>query len=137
MRKAEREQNKTKRQSQIRNTKQGFVKENVGEFRYKPRGDWFTFAKVRKLCLLKQMRETSISQRHAQRIRPTSSAGTLLHTTVSRSDRKVFISFEICIFFLQKLIDFWPARGLYSPPGAVCGTFYYGLLKANTCSLQR
>ncbi len=43
---------KTKCRSRIRSTKQGFVKKNVGGFRYKPRGDWFSFAKVRKLCFL-------------------------------------------------------------------------------------
>ncbi len=64
-----RKENKTKRWSQIRSTNWGFVKKNVGGFRYKPRGDWFSFAKVRKLCFLcscKQTCETSISQRRAR-----------------------------------------------------------------------
>ncbi len=43
---------RTKRRSRIRSTKQGFVKKNVRGFRYKPRGDWFSFGKVRKLCFL-------------------------------------------------------------------------------------
>ncbi len=104
-----RRDNKTKRQSRIRSTNQGFVKKNVGGFHYKPRGDWFSFAKVRKLCFLcscKQTRETSISQRR------TRCAYFLRHpperlprTTVSRSERKVFITFEIWIFFLQKRMD--------------------------------
>ncbi len=37
-------QSKTKHRSWIKNTKQGFVKKNVRGFRYKPRGDWFSFA---------------------------------------------------------------------------------------------
>ncbi len=52
---------------------------NVGGFWYEPRGDWFSFGKVRKLCFLcscKQTRETSISQMRARHIRPPSSAGT-------------------------------------------------------------
>jgi len=39
---AEREQNR------LRSTKTRICKENVGGFRNKPRGDWFSFAKVRK-----------------------------------------------------------------------------------------
>ncbi len=37
-------ENKTKHRSRIRSTKQGFVKKNVRGFRFKPRGDWFSFA---------------------------------------------------------------------------------------------
>ncbi len=58
---------------------EAFVKKNVGGFRYKPRGDWFSFAKVRKLCFICsciQTLKTSISQRSALRIRPSSSART-------------------------------------------------------------
>ncbi len=66
---ARRRDSKTKRQSRIRSTKRGFVKKTIGGFRYKPRGDWFSFVKVRKLCFLCsciQTLETSISQRHAR-----------------------------------------------------------------------
>ncbi len=52
--------------SWIRSKKQGFGKKNDEGFWYKPRGDWFSFAKVRNvgfLCSCKQTRETSISQR--------------------------------------------------------------------------
>ncbi len=55
-------ENKTKRRSRIRSTYRGFVKKIVWGFWYKPRGDWFSFAKVRKLCFLcscKQTRETT------------------------------------------------------------------------------
>ncbi len=61
-------ENKTKRRSRIRSTKRGFVKKNVRGFRYKPSENWFSFAKVRKLCFLcscKQTCGTSISQRRA------------------------------------------------------------------------
>ncbi len=60
----EREQNQIT--SWIRSKKQGFGKKNDEGFWYKPRGDWFSFAKVRNvgfLCSCKQPRETSISQR--------------------------------------------------------------------------
>ncbi len=77
-----------------------------GGFQYKTRGDWFSFAKVRKLCSCKQTCETSISQRCA------CDAYVLHHLleglarmTVSGSERKVFITFEIWIFFLQKRMD--------------------------------
>uniref|UniRef100_A0A672LEP3 Arachidonate 5-lipoxygenase n=1 Tax=Sinocyclocheilus grahami TaxID=75366 RepID=A0A672LEP3_SINGR len=43
---------RSKQRSLIRSTKRGFVKKNVGGFQYKPRGDWFSFAKVRVLCFL-------------------------------------------------------------------------------------
>ncbi len=39
-----RRDSKTKRLSRIRSTKWGFVKKNVRGFRYKLRGDWFSFA---------------------------------------------------------------------------------------------
>ncbi len=58
----------------------------------KPIGDWFSFAKVRKLCFLcycKQIRDSSISQRLARK-------------TDSGSE---CIMFEIWIFFLQKCMD--------------------------------
>ncbi len=51
--------------ARIRSTNR-FVKKNVGGVQYKPRGDWFSFATVRKLyflCSCKQTRETSISHR--------------------------------------------------------------------------
>ncbi len=46
-----------------RRTKQGFVKKNVGGCRYKPRGDWFSFAKVRKLCFLCSCKQTLVFAR--------------------------------------------------------------------------
>ncbi len=111
------ERDKTKRRSRIRSTKQGFVKNSVRGFRYKPRGDWFFFAKVRKLCFLcscKQTRETSISQRRC--------AYVLRHpperlqcTTDSGSERKVFITFEIWIFFLQKHMDLLQEAFIHTP----------------------
>ncbi len=74
----------------------------LGGFRYKPREDWFSFAKVKKLCFLC----SCISQRHAH------DAYVLRHppeclplTTVSGSEKKVFITLEIWIFILQKWMD--------------------------------
>ncbi len=49
---------RTKQTSRIRSTKRGFVKKNVRGFRYKPRGDWFSFAKVRKLCFRCSYKQT-------------------------------------------------------------------------------
>ncbi len=60
---ARRRENKTNHRSRIRSTKWGFVKKNVGGFRYKPRGDWFCFAKVRKLCFLCSCKQTLVFAR--------------------------------------------------------------------------
>ncbi len=49
------------------------------------------------------------------RLHPTSSTGTLPHTTVSRSERKVFITFEIWIFFLQKHMDSLQEAFIHAP----------------------
>uniref|UniRef100_A0A672N3G6 DUF5577 domain-containing protein n=1 Tax=Sinocyclocheilus grahami TaxID=75366 RepID=A0A672N3G6_SINGR len=40
-------------------------KEKFGGFRYKPRGDWFSFAKVRKLCFLCSCKQTLVLTRLA------------------------------------------------------------------------
>ncbi len=122
---ARRRDSKTKWRSRIRSTKRGFVKKNVGGFRYKPRGDWFSFAKVRKLCFLclwKQTRETSISHRCTLRIHPTSSAGTACTYDSQRKWEKSILNMDI---FLTKMHQF-ATGGLYLPPGAVWRTFYYG-----------
>ncbi len=58
-----RRENKTKCRSRIRSTKRGFVKKNVRGFRYKPRGDWFSFGKVRKLCFLCSCKQTLVFAR--------------------------------------------------------------------------
>ncbi len=112
-------ENKTKHRARIRSTNRGFVKKNVVGFWYKPRGDWFSFAKLRKLCFpcsCKQTHETSISQRHAR------CAYVLRHpperlprTTATGSERKVFITFEIWIFFLQKLMDLLQEAFIHVP----------------------
>ncbi len=118
--------NKTKIE-RIRSTKQGFVKKNVRGFWYKPRGDWFSFDKVWKLCFLcycKQTRETSISHSHAWRIRPTSSAGTAsTYDSQQKLEIKCYYFWNMDIY-LTKMHGF-VTGGLYSPPGAVWGTFYY------------
>ncbi len=64
-----RRDSKQKWRLRIRSTKWGFLKKNVGGVRYKPRRDWFSFAKVRKLfflCSCKQTHETSISHRRVR-----------------------------------------------------------------------
>ncbi len=87
----------------LRSTNRGFVKKNVGRFWYKPRGDWFSFAKVRKLCFCKQ---TYLRDAHATHTSYIIRRNVRLpRTTVSRTERKVFITFEIWIFFLQKCMD--------------------------------
>ncbi len=55
--------------------KMRICKENVGGFRYEPRGDWFSFAKVRK---------RSFSEAHARRLRHPPER--FPSTTVSGSD---------------------------------------------------
>ncbi len=97
-------------------------------FRYKPRGDWFSFAKVRKLCFLcscKQTRETSISHRRVCDVY------VLLHPperlprmTVAEVRESVYNILNMYIF-LTKTYRF-TTGGLYSHPAAVWGTFYYG-----------
>ncbi len=44
-------------------TKQGFLNKNVRGFRYKPRENWFSFAKVRKRCFLCFCKETLVFSR--------------------------------------------------------------------------
>ncbi len=109
-------ESKTKRRSRVRSTKWGFVKKKVGGFRYKPRGDWSSFAKVRKLCFLCSCKQTWERLAYL-----TGVCGT--HT-----------SYVICR----------NADWLYSPPGAMWGTFYCGWMhfiyfwtvEKNTCLLQ-
>ncbi len=100
----------TKCQSRIRSTKRGFVKKNAGGFRYKPRGDWFSFGKVRKHCFLSSCKQTLFLARRAcaaPAVRPISSTRrqSLLNarTTVGESYTTVY-----CLKkqkFLQKFID--------------------------------
>ncbi len=102
---------------------------NVGGFWYEPRGDWFSFGKVRKLCFLcscKQTRETSISQMRARHIRPPSSAGTacMYQDSQQKWEKRVYYVWNMDIL-LTKAHGF-ATGGLYSPPGAVWGMFYYG-----------
>ncbi len=112
-----RRENKTKWRSRIRSTKRGFVKKNVEGFRYKPRGDWFSFAKVRKVCFLcssKQTRETSISQRRAM---PTS-------YVICRNGLLVWQSVEVRknVYYIWNMDIFvtkthgFATGGLYPPP---------------------
>ncbi len=119
-----RRENKTKCGSWMRSTNREFVKKNVRGFRYKPRGDWFSFAKVKKLCFLwscNQTCDTSISQKW--RIRPTSSAGNGLHVW-QIPEVRVYYVWNMDIF-LTKTHGF-ATGGLYSSPGAVWGMFYHG-----------
>ncbi len=62
----------------------------------------------------------------------TSSPGLLPLMTVICSEREEFITFEIWIFIFQKCIGV-ATGGLYSPPGAVWGTFYYGCAYFISC----
>ncbi len=105
-----REQNKMRSQNHKRSTIWGFVKKNVRGSQYKPRGDWFSFAKVGKLCFLcscnvKQY-ETSISRRCIRNVyflrHPPGTAST--YDSQRKWDKKIII-FYIWIFFLQKCID--------------------------------
>ncbi len=112
------ERPKKKHWSRIRSTKRGFIKKNVRGFRYKPRGDWFSFAKVRKLCFFcflcscKQTGETSISQRS---MRLTSSAGTAsVYDSQQKWEKSVYNIFNMDIF-LTKTHGF-VGGGLYPPP---------------------
>ncbi len=98
---------KTVQMLDIHTTNRGFVKKNVGGFRYKPRGDWFSFAKAENFaCFAPVNKLASISLRH---VCCTYVLRHLLerlpHTTVRWSEREVFITFEIWIFFLQKRMD--------------------------------
>ncbi len=116
---ARRRDSKTKRRSRIRSTKRGFVKKNVRGFRYKPRGDWFSFGKVRKLCFLCsciQTHKTSISQRRAWRIRPTSSARNGLLVWQSAEVRKSIYKILNMDIGLTRTHRFATGGGLYSPP---------------------
>ncbi len=87
-------------------------KENVGGFRYEPRGDWFSFAKVRK---------RSFSEAHARRLRHPPER--FPSTTVSGSENLFNYIWNMDIY-LTKSHGF-TTGGLYSPPGAAWGMFYY------------
>ncbi len=93
--------------------KMRICKENVGGFRYEPRGDWFSFAKVRK---------RSFSEAHARRLRHPPER--FPSTTVSGSENLFNYIWNMDIY-LTKSHGF-TTRGLYSPPGAAWGMFYYG-----------
>ncbi len=82
--------------SRIRSTKQGFVKKNVRGLRYKPRGDWFSFGKVRKRCFL-------CSYKHKQR---------KLHTTVY-----IVLNMDLFIFYKNASIRY--RRPLFTPRSRV------------------
>ncbi len=74
-------------------------KENVGGFRYEPRGDWFSFAKVRKRSFFC----SCISQRRTHNIY-------VIHRNdfcvpQSAEVRIYLITFEIWIFILQNPMD--------------------------------
>ncbi len=118
----------------------------LDKFRYKPRGDWFSFAKVRKLCFLKQTRETSISQRH------TRDAYVLRHPPERFCIRQSAEVIEKCLlrlkygYFSYKNTWIRCKRPLFTPRSCVrhvllwMRTLYltcFGLLKRNTCPLQR
>ncbi len=82
---------------------QNEVKKNVRGFRYKPKGDWFSFPKIRKHCFLC----SCVSQRRA-RAMPTSYVIRLDGFRVPQSAevrKKLFITFEIWIFILPKRMD--------------------------------
>ncbi len=107
---AEREQNK--KAGHELEAQNGFVKENVGWFRYKPSGDWFCFAKVRKLCFIRFC-EWEFFFSHSHITFPRGMRVThryyiirlLLLMAVRYSEREVFITFEIWIFIFQKRMD--------------------------------
>ncbi len=61
------------------------------DFRYKPGGDWFSFAKVRKLCFLCSCKQSV------------------------KVFQKVFITFEIWIFFLQKCTNSLQEAFIHAP----------------------
>ncbi len=105
---------RTKRRSRIRSTKQGFVKKNVRGFRYKPRGDWFSFGKVRKLCFLCSYKQMLFFARLTHTCAAPVSyvirrKGSLLWTRIrqiAEVAQNCLYRFEnIFFFFLQKRID--------------------------------
>ncbi len=119
------ERTKAKHRSQIRSTKWGFVKENVGWFRYKPRGDWFCFAYVRKRCLFCVCEwEFSFSHTtfprgmHVTHTYYVILPGLLPLMAVRCSEREVIITFEIWIFSLQKRKD--SLQGAFIHPPEPC-----------------
>ncbi len=71
--------------------------------------------KLSRLAYIRGARDTNVLRHPPER---------LLRTTVSRSEDKVFITFEIWIFTFQKRMDSLQEVFIH-PPGAVWGTFYY------------
>ncbi len=124
-----RERTKQKSRSRIRSTKQGFVKENVGWFRYKPSGDWFCFAKVRKLCFIRFC-EWEFSFSHSHTTFPRGMHVTYTYyiiwllplMAVRYSEGEGFITFEMWIFIFLKRMNSLQ-RAIIHPPEPCKGRF--------------
>ncbi len=84
---------------------------------YKPKGDWFYFAKVIKLWFFCTCKQTC-----ALRIRPATSSAQNGYDSQQKWEKSVYYVWKMYIF-LTKLHGF-TTGGLYSGSGAVWGMFY-------------
>ncbi len=114
----DRERTKQNAGHELEAQKRGFVKKNVGGFRYKPRGDRFSFGKVRKLCFLCSWKQTLFFARFTRSC--AAPASYVIHRKGSLSWMCIRQIAEVTQNCLYRFKYRFATRGMYSPPPEPC-----------------